>query len=57
MRLEFTGRWVKGYSRFMKTIDSFTLQRNHPEIGRRLEIINFFQEFGLTVTKRAYKVS
>lgn len=57
MRVEFVGRWIKGYGRFMKTMDTLKLLKEHPEIVRKLEIIKFFDEFGAKATKQAFRAA
>ena len=57
MRVEFVGRWIKGYGRFMKTMETVKLLEEHPEIVRKLEIIKFFNEFGARATKQAFQAS
>lgn len=56
MRREFVGRWIKGYGRFMKSMDTLRLLKEHPEIERKLEVIKFFDDFGEKATRRAFKV-
>lgn len=57
MRVEFVGRWIKGYGRFMKTMDTVKLLKDHPEIVRKLEIIKFFDEFGERATAQAFQAA
>lgn len=57
MRMEFVGRWIRGYGSFMKSMDTLRLLKEHPEIERRLEATKFLSEFGLAATTRAFKVS
>jgi transposase InsO family protein len=57
MRVEFAGRWLKGYGRFMKTMETVKLLKEHPEIVRKLEIIKFFNEFGARATKQAFRTA
>lgn len=53
----FIYKGVIGYHQFMKTIDNSKLLQSHPEIERKLKIINFFAKHGLSATKDAYLVS
>jgi putative transposase len=46
-----------GYYRFMKTILDINDHPKRKEIERRLEIIQFFDEFGAVATKKAFKKS
>ena len=57
MRLEFVGRWIFGYGRFMKTMSTLKMLKEHPEIEQKLEIIKFFRQFGDNATKQAFKTS
>ncbi len=53
----FIYKGLIGYHRYMKTIDNSQLLQSHPEIEQKLKIINFFDKYGLSPTKDAFKVS
>lgn len=53
----FIYKGIIGYHRFMKTIDSSKLLKSHPEIERKLKIINFFAKHGLSAAQDAFNVS
>ncbi|MCW5943046.1 MAG: transposase family protein, partial [Fimbriimonadaceae bacterium] len=57
MRVEFVGRWIKGYGLFMKCMSNICLLKDHPEIELRLEVIKFYDEFGEKATRKAFKVA
>lgn len=52
----FVGKGIIGYGRLMKQADNYSLLVKHPEIKRKLEILSFFNEFGLKPTMRAFKI-
>jgi len=52
----FIYKGLIGYHRFMKTIDNSKLLQSHPEIEQKLKIINFFDKYGLSPTKDAFRV-
>jgi len=56
MQTYFVYKGIRGYHRLMESLEYV----NHPrraEIERRLEVIKFFDEFGVDATKKAFKVA
>ena len=53
----FAFKGIVGYHRLMKTIDNSNLLKSHPEIERKLKIINFCAKHGFSATYDAYGVS
>ena len=54
---EFAFKGISGYHRLMNTIDNSKLLQSHPEIERKLKIINFFTRHGYAATYDAFAVS
>lgn len=53
----FVFKGLVGYHRLMKTIDNSKLLQSHPEIERKLKIINFLAKHGYSATYDAFGVS
>jgi len=55
--VSFLFKGIRGYKSFMKLKTNTFLCQEHPEIEQKLQIIKFFDKYGLSPTKDAFKTS
>lgn len=55
--VSFLYKGIKGYKSFMKLKTNIQLCQAHPEIEQKIQIIKFFDKYGLAPTKDAFKIS
>src|SRR3972149_11201493 len=54
LRFLFKGIW--GYRKFMKISYDLSQYINHPEVQQKIRILSFFEKYGLSTTRDAFKI-